>query len=239
MQTIGTAFATVPEVHLINPTAANVNAVAQLNGVENLLILGSNNRVDAGAIEWKDIGCHKLKAIDLFHTNIRDGDLRELLRANTATRVSFKDEPLLTVDGLRVLQQHQSLTDLTIDGPSAGSSAEWREFITGLSSQLSTIDIEGSFVNDDVIQAIAAKKTLRRLTLTDTQITDRGLGFLATSEQLDNLFIRGGHLSRDGLAQLAGVNTLRELRVSGCTLDPDDREYLAKLMPQCSIHVSE
>lgn len=234
LQKIGTVFANVRQIGLMQPSASNLNAVKNLHGLEELSIEGPIDAANQVHINWKAIGQPTLRAVRLQKTGIHNADFCEFLRHSSVIDLAIIDEPAIVLPGLPVLQQHSSLKRLSVVGSTHGSSSEWRELFESLSS-IEFVMIDGSSVNDDVIQAMAQHRTLHELLLLETGITDRGLDFLANAEQLESLLIRGGQISREGLARLAEVKTLRKLTLTGCRLDENELDHLKQLMPKCNI----
>jgi Leucine-rich repeat (LRR) protein len=79
---------------------------------------------------------------------------------------------------------------------------------------------------------------LERLDLTDTHVTDAGLAHLASLPKLQQLRLDGTPITDDGLVHLGKLKSLRELSLSGIKISSDGAKHLQDLQSLESLDLS-
>lgn len=85
-----------------------------------------------------------------------------------------------------------------------------------------------SFTDDDA-SYLANLRRLRRLSLQDTKVMDRGLRHIADLVELDTLSLENTRVTDDGLERLRGLQKLRVLQVSSAKVTGKGLRHLAGL----------
>ncbi|HEY7314984.1 MAG TPA: protein kinase [Gemmataceae bacterium] len=94
---------------------------------------------------------------------------------------------------------------------------------------LQELNVSGTRVADDALQALENLSNLRRLDLHQTAVTGRGLGCLARLPKLTELSLAGSKVSDLLAAEVGKLISLNRLSLAGCTFGDAGLKHLAGL----------
>ena len=197
---------------------------------------------DAAIIELTALteGLDAITEINATSGSITDAGLDHLKKLPALKHLGLTGT-LVTNAGMQSLQQVSSLESLTLHGPQI--SAEGFSKLTALPN-LKTLDLGiyppnieavsaigkfpaletiliNSVVNDSILELLCECRTLKVLNLNgSTGITDDGLMALQKLESVEELHLRGNHLTGVGLGKLFKLGRLNNLRVLNLDLAP-------------------
>ena len=153
----------------------------------------------------------RLESLDLRKTNVSDAALAHVAQLST----------------LRILKLEYS-DQLTDKGLTA---------TVGL-SQLSELDLAFVPVTDLSFESLAQLKSLKKLYLYGTLISDQGLQRLPELSELEVLYVgrdEGADISDASIEILAARQSLRTLGIPGTRFSPEGLQKLREQMPNCSL----
>jgi hypothetical protein len=101
----------------------------------------------------------------------------------------------------------------TIALPRGASNADLAA--VGNLSQLESLSLEDTRIDDDGLEAIQVCRQLRQLKLNGTQITDAGMAHLAGLKELEDLNLSFTRITSASLQQLKSLTRLRQLSFNG------------------------
>ena len=188
-------------------------------------------------------GLTGLRVLSLDNCRFEEGAMSELPRFPAMTNLVISG-PGLTDDDLILLRNCPLLRQLTILRASVQGTG--LKHLAGLNTvgsitivesqiggdafqymrQISEIDIRCVPIKDDDIKPLAGSKTITRLNLLSTDLTDGCLQHLADLPNLDDLSLSDSELCGTGLSQLKGLENLSILDLSRSAIDD---EGLARL----------
>jgi hypothetical protein len=105
-----------------------------------------------------------------------------------------------------------------------------------VASQVATLNLAHTKVNDDGLKAVEPLKNLRKLHLENTRIGDAGLTHLKGLSNLEYLNLYGTQVTDSGLEQLDGLKNLKALYLWQTKVTPTGVEKLQKALPKCQIN---
>lgn len=91
------------------------------------------------------------------------------------------------------------------------------------------LNLDNLSINDDFIEKIGNLKGLQKLSMRETEVSDRGLATLKRLPNLTDLIITNTNVRGTTIGQLAGHTKLRRLVIADNKLDPSAYEGLGKL----------
>lgn len=189
------------EIH--NNCHATDAGLAHLAGLVELetLAIGGQGITDVGMAHLAPLT--KLRQLYLHNVKISDAGLTALAGAKNLELLNISSDQLRG-EGFKALSDHERLNDLGL--------------------QYCPIDDQG-------LEAISRLKP-KRLLLGKHQVTDAGLAHLKNQDALEMLVLEGpqsAEFTGAGLANLAGLKSLRDLRYGTKNLKTDDLAALAGL----------
>jgi hypothetical protein len=99
--------------------------------------------------------------------------------------------------------------------------------------------LAGTHVTDAGLEYLDTLEQLRQLSLREDPVTDTGLRHLANLSRLEVLDLQGTNVSNAGLACLRGLKQLRLLGVSGTRVTPTGIKELARHLPNTHIIIGD
>lgn len=102
-------------------------------------------------------------------------------------------------------------------------------------TRLAHLNLRGLEIGDEALAFIAGQKTLVRLHLEKTKITDKGLEQLKGLENLEYLNLYGTEIGDPGLANLAGLKKLKSLYLWQTKVTDDGVKKLQEALPGLKI----
>ncbi len=130
--------------------------------------------------------------------------------------VKFNDAGLDQMKGLGPTLEELVIRRATITGEGL------RHF-----TNLRSLDITWSLVEDKGLESIAGMTKLRRFWAKDTRLSDKTLKLLANMPDLEDVDIGGTRITGKGLASLAGLKHIRKLDILGADVDDAALDSLA------------
>jgi Leucine Rich repeat len=101
--------------------------------------------------------------------------------------------------------------------------------------RLAHLNLRGLEIGDDALASIAGQKTLVRLHLEKTKITDKGLEQLKGLENLEYLNLYGTEIGDPGLTQLEGLKKLKSLYLWQTKVTDEGVKKLQEAIPGLKI----
>ena len=133
-----------------------------------------------------------VSGVTLSGPKITDSVVKNLLELPALSRVTLRNAPNVTADGVAVLTKVK---------------------------QLQTVELAGAFVSDDTAKGLATAVTITELTLEDGGLTDDGVRQLATLTKLNTLVLnRNKQVRGTTIPALVAAKNLKYLTVSECQL---------------------
>ncbi|MBX9667720.1 MAG: protein kinase [Candidatus Obscuribacterales bacterium] len=179
--------------------------VAQMAGLRTLTLSDCPNLTDEGVESISNLPC--LNRLDLRNTKITDKALDSLARGTVGGRLEILflgDCKNLTAAGIQ-----SSLAKMT---------------------KLKVLDVSSTAFDDETISGIDSLKSISRLDLGKTKVTDEGIDTLAGFKRpIEILSISRLRISRNALVSLQKMQMLRVLDASGLELGDDGLRYLMPL----------
>jgi hypothetical protein len=108
--------------------------------------------------------------------------------------------------------------------------------LTPITTQVATLNLARTKVNDDGLKALEPLQNLRKLHLENTKIGDAGLTHLKSLTSLEYLNLYGTQVTDSGLEQLEGLKNLKALYLWQTKVTPAGVEKLKKALPRCEIN---
>lgn len=213
----------------VSKTAGNTEELNKwLEGInkssENLI------RVLENVLEWPRV--QSGQKLDLFNTEITDGDLEFLLQSLDNLRFLSLANTKISDAGLVHLKPLKFLQELHLDNTEIGNGG--LALLSSLPS-LRVLDLKNTRISDEGLALLKPLSSLRRLFLTDTKITNAGLVHLQAFGNLETLSLWSTAVSDEGLIQLRGLAKLRELILWGTRVSEEGGNSLRKVLPACDI----
>ena len=94
-------------------------------------------------------------------------------------------------------------------------------------TNLRSLDLTWSYVEDEGMQSLAGMTRLRKLWARDTRIGDKTLKIVGGLRELEDLDVGGTDITEAGIAHLAGLTRLRKLNLLGADLTDAGLDSLA------------
>lgn len=101
--------------------------------------------------------------------------------------------------------------------------------------RLANLNLRGLEIGDDVLPFIAGQKTLVRLHLEKTKVTDKGVEQLKGLENLEYLNLYGTEIGDPALASLEGLKKLKSLYLWQTKVTDDGVKKLQEALPSLKI----
>ena len=179
----------------------------------------------------------RLKSVFLCKRDMRDRDLDFLADLPNLQHLEFLTGPNPSHEGgssvtdacAESIQKAKSLRWLRIDGQ-GHLTDRFIDAITQHLKELEYIDLASEHLTDRSLQVIAQRcANLRSLDLWSSQFTDQGASYLATANQLQEIWLECPLLTNKSLETLAELKNLRHLLVTAPTVTNASIEKIAKL----------
>ena len=179
----------------------------------------------------------RLKSVFLCKRDMCDRDLDFLANLPNLQYLEFLTGPNPSHEGgssvtdacAESIQQAKSLRWLRIDGQ-GHLTDRFIDAITQHLKKLEYIDLASEHLTDRSLQVIAQRcANLRSLNLWSSQFTDQGASYLATANQLQEIWLECPLLTNKSLETLAELKNLRHLLVTAPTVTNASIEKVAKL----------
>lgn len=100
---------------------------------------------------------------------------------------------------------------------------------------LVSVDLSGTGITDEGLQALAGAENLRQLRLSETAITDAAFDTLGGLVSLESLNLYGTGVTAEGVLRLVDLPNLRRLYLWQTGVDEDAAETLGEQMPETEI----
>ncbi len=184
------------------------------------LVLQQNEKIDDNSLRYI-AQVPQLEYLDLWHTNISDAGVRHLRPLKSLKRLNIKANrqpsgPTITSASADVLSQLTSLEILDVGG--VGGVNEFLEGISTLKN-LKSLSLSGErdtgFISDTGMKSVSKLRSLERLTVSGTAITDVSADHLAQLTGLKWLVLFADDMSDEGLAKLTALKKLQYLNILG------------------------
>lgn len=180
-----------------------------------------------------------LKRLDLSMTRITDQGLLRLKDLPGIEELNLRYAELITDEGMSAIKGWKRLRTVDLRGTKVTDTT--LGYLGGLTS-LESIDVGFAQISDNGIEALAALPKLKRLTLGGNKLTDTGMQALRLMTALEYLDLSGPQrtdsglwsvsLTEPGIAAVAAVGSLRELRIGGANVGSNGLEELRRGLPK-------
>ncbi|MEM7475883.1 MAG: hypothetical protein AAF483_12900 [Planctomycetota bacterium] len=130
--------------------------------------------------------------------------------------------------GFQQIAELEKLEELILGGIGGGIKDEDIEPLAG-SKSLQKIDLMNSGVTDRAMLFFSTIPTLRSLNLVGTKVTDAGLGKIKGHPALESLSLNGQSFTDLGMTYLSQIKTLKRLQVSGAAISGEGLGALLNL----------
>lgn len=104
--------------------------------------------------------------------------------------------------------------------------------------ELTTLDLEGTYFNEENLTHLRELTDLRTLNLNLTPVTDRALSHLATLAELRELHLGGTYVTNRGLNEITPLSNLTILDLSGTEVSDDGLRHLSALKNLATLDLS-
>ncbi len=211
----------------------SVSSLRNLRSGAALLILNLN----CTAATDSHITCvssfSNLITLEMMDTAISDAALKEILKCRRI-KVLRLDGNQVSPDGVIRLCSNLPISRITLDGAQASASC-LEKILPG--GNLIEIDLFGNLVTDEVVAALKwGGKTLRRLGIIRSEVTDDGLEALHGLERLESLaLVSCGNITSRAVHYLIELRTLKFIWLSNTSISKEAREYLQTGLPLAEI----
>lgn len=185
------------------PTDATLDSLSGLRHLEKLMVAGAPRLTghNLASAAWLPQIVH----LDFLATSFDDTAVQALTNCLRLNHLRVHDTDI-TRASLRTLTSLPRLTELTAGGCRHISEQDWIDVLP-LFHRLKRLELENSPYGDNLAAAIAGSLTnLTELRLNNTQLTDAGLARLATLPRLANVRLFGTRVTAEGLGAFAEAN---------------------------------
>jgi Leucine-rich repeat (LRR) protein len=198
-------------------------AIAALRTVRSLNLTGT--RVTGAGV--RHLAGRDLERLELPVEARDNAGLKHFIAAvRTFDRFeSHYDWPLVTEDGLAVLEGRESLRTL-IWRADKKVDLTFRRVLPTLTG-LVDLHLEGASIGDDDLRRLAPLSKLAKLNISGTLATDAGMVHLAALKNLRILYLSRGNITDEGLKVIAKIPSLRTLNLIGADVTDAGMKALA------------
>ncbi|MBA61328.1 MAG: hypothetical protein CMJ76_03090 [Planctomycetaceae bacterium] len=192
------------------------SGLAHLTGSRGITTLKLNNNPAWNPDESKWLQeLPLLKEIQLAYTNSTDVTLNALAN-HTELQTLILDHTAVSFMGIKALANNDQLIHLSLRGCELGRQQE--NALGQLSTQFPlTLDLSRSNISDKSVKSLKSLHIVQ-LNLSETDITDTGLKYLADHPHCEQLDLSFTACSSDGLSEILGTLPLSELNLQGLEL---------------------
>ena len=212
----------------ITPAAAE--SMRHLVGLQRLWIW--NSRISPNSLSSLE-PMTRLSHLTLHLTDVSDDELRHLVKIPSLSRLDLQQTPI-TDTGLENLRGHPGLMYVNLSGTDVNGAG-----IPALVAGQLEIDLNlrKTKLIDDFMPGFVALNQIPivNLDLSDTDITDEALTYLASIKTLADLKIAGTSITDEGLEYLVNLASLKALDVSETKCTEKGIREIEKALPNLDV----
>ncbi|MBI1348604.1 hypothetical protein GC163_20210 [bacterium] len=160
-------------------------------------------------------GLDQITELNLAGTTVTNNGIRELNKLTYLTKLDIRGS-LLDKESLESVAKAESLESLYLDGTRIDDTGA---AVLKSLSQLKVLHADRAILKPFSWQdLLLSHPDLEELHISDSNINDLTMASVGKLKNLKRLFVTTCQVSDDGLAQLADVDGLEELNISGCPI---------------------
>ncbi len=180
-----------------------------------------------------------LKRLDLSMTRIGDQGLLQLKSLTGLEELNLRYAELITDEGMSAVKGWKQLRRIDLRATKVTDTT--LGYLGGIAT-LESIDVGFSQITDNGIELLTTLPRLKQLTLGGNKLTDTGMQALRLIPTLEYLDLSGPQrtdsglwsvsLTESGVAAVATLANLRELRIGGTNVTANSLEQLRRGLPK-------
>lgn len=171
-----------------------------------------------------------LKRLDLRRcAKLTDGTLQRISHLHSLELIDFGNVPSITDAGLKTISELVKLKYLGTVNTSITDFTPVRNFV-----KLELINVPPKF-DDDQLRHLKDLSKLTNIGLDGTRVTDEGMAFIGSMQQVRWLAIRDTAVSDAGLASLKELPLLSYLHLEGTNVTDNEIADLKTVLPNCVV----